>query len=82
MKKLIKDELNIKDISQSINHNKLLYTTEETNVIKIDIAETNITSLDIGSLPELNLYRYDYIVLATTTQEGGMTVYLKQIDFE
>ena len=82
MKKFIKDEMNIKDIINHIDLNKVLYTTDGTalaldtplgNVIVV--AYNNESILDLAELVGLDYFNNEYVVLSIS--DGY--IYLKQI---
>jgi len=88
MKKLIKDEMNIKDIINHIDLNTILYTVAEGSKLKEDqplgnviVVEYNDESiLDLTDLPDLDYFNNDYLVLSITKIEDTKRyIYLKQI---
>lgn len=74
MKKLILDEMNIKDIMNPIDLNVALYGTfTDTNIIKVDYNDQ--TFIDLYKIAEIDMFNNDYIVIAKTDDE----MYLKKI---
>jgi hypothetical protein len=87
MKKFIKDEMNIKDIINSVDLNKVLYTTDATaldigvplgNVIVVEYDESTV--LDLAELNGLNYFDNEYVVLSITEViDNKRYIYLKEI---
>lgn len=74
MKKLILDEMNIKDIMNPIDLNVALYGTfTDTNIIVVDY--DNQTFIDLNEIAGIDMFNNDYIVLAKTDNK----MYLKKI---
>lgn len=74
MKKLILDEMNIKDIMNPIDLNVALYGTfTDTNIIKVDY--NNETFIDLNEIEGIDMFNNDYVVIAKTDTE----MYLKKI---
>lgn len=74
MKKLILDEMNIKDIMNPIDLNVALYGIfTDTNIIKVDYG--NETFIDLNEIAGIDMFNNDYIVLAKTVDK----MYLKKI---
>lgn len=74
MKKLILDEMNIKDIMNPIDLNVALYGTfTDTNIIKVDY--NNQTFIDLNEIEGIDMFNNDYIVLAKSADK----MYLKKI---
>lgn len=74
MKKLILDEMNIKDIMNPIDLNVALYGTfTDTNIIKVDYNDQ--TFIDLYKIAGIDMFNNDYIVIAKTDDE----MYLKKI---
>lgn len=74
MKKLILDEMNIKDIMKPIDLNVALYGTfTDTNIIVVDY--DNQTFIDLNEIAGIDMFNNDYIVLAKTDNK----MYLKKI---
>lgn len=85
MKKLIKDEMNINDIINHLDLNAVLYTgglavgNPVGNVIMVEY--NNESLLDLASLPGLDYFNNEYIVLSISQVEVDTKryIYLKQI---
>lgn len=84
MKKFIKDEINIKDIINHVDLNKVLYEgtlsvgNPAGNVIVLQY--DNKTVLDLAELNGLNYFDNEYIVLSISESVNGVRyIYLKQI---
>ncbi len=74
MKKLILDEMNIKDIMNPIDLNVALYGTfTNTNIIEVDY--NNETFIDLNGITGIDMFNNDYVVLAKTVDK----MYLKKI---
>lgn len=74
MKKLILDEMNIKDIMNPIDLNVALYGTfTSTNII--EVIHGNKTFIDLNEIAGIDMFNNDYIVIAKTDDE----MYLKKI---
>ncbi len=81
MKKLILDEMNIKDIMNPIDLNEALYGeftspetfTKATNIIKVNYDDE--TFIDLYKIAGIDMFNNDYIVIAKTDDE----MYLKKI---
>lgn len=75
MKKLILDEMNIKDIMNPIDLNEALYGEfTDTNIIKVDYLN-NETFIDLNEISGIDMFNNDYVVLAKTATK----MYLKEI---
>jgi hypothetical protein len=87
MRKFIKDEMNIKDIINSIDLNSILYTTDVTalaigtplgNVIVLEY--DGKTTLDLAELTGLDYFNNEYVVLSISEIVGDKRyIYLKEI---
>lgn len=81
MKKLILDEMNIKDIMNPIDLNVALYETyainetftTTTNII--EVVHDNKTFIDLNEISGIDMFNNDYVVLAKTDTK----MYLKKI---
>lgn len=74
MKKLILDEMNIKDIMNPIDLNKALYGTfTSTNIIKV--VHDDKTFIDLYKIEDIDMFNNDYVVIAKTDTK----MYLKKI---
>lgn len=75
MKKLILDEMNIKDIMNPIDLNVALYGTfTSTNIIEVNYLN-NETFIDLNKIAGIDMFNNDYVVIAKTDTE----MYLKKI---
>lgn len=78
MKKLIYDEMNIKDIINHVNLNLVLYTTDSTK-LAVGVPLDNVimleydgkTSLDLAELSGLDHFQVEYVVLSISKVEDG-----------
>lgn len=79
MKKLIKDEMNIKDIMNPINHNELIYgNLSNTNIIELTYSDE--TFPDIYSVPGIDYFNNEYVIVAVDKSDGSnKKIYLKEI---
>lgn len=81
MKKLILDEMNIKDIMNPIDLNEALYgtsTTNETfttNTNIIEVVHDDKTFIDLYKIEDIDMFNNDYVVIAKTDTK----MYLKEI---
>lgn len=81
MKKLILDEMNIKDIMNPIDLNEALYGTSTTNETFttdtniIEVVYKNETFIDLNEIEGIDMFNNDYIVIAKTDTK----MYLKEI---
>lgn len=74
MKKLILDEMNIKDIMNPIDLNNALYGEfTDTNIIEVNY--DNETFIDLNEIAGIDMFNNDYIVIAKTANK----MYLKKI---
>lgn len=88
MKRLIMDQLNINDIINHVDLDKVLYTVDGTalavgtplgNVIIVEYNDESV--LDLVNLIGLDYFNNDYIVLSISKVEADTKryIYLKQI---
>jgi len=87
MKKFIKDEMNIKDIINSVDLNSVLYTTGISaldintplgNIIVVEYDGSTI--LDLAELDGLDYFNNEYVVLSISqVVDNKRYIYLKEI---
>ena len=74
MKKLILDEMNIKDIMNPIDLNVALYGEfKDTNII--EVIHDDKTFIDLYKIEDIDMFNNDYVVIAKTDTK----MYLKEI---